>query len=296
MQHRRKKQEDRGRRFECAGRLLAVVIAGVLACAWGCSEGEDKGAPEGKNRVVVAIKKPVPKPAPEEKEAAPPIPEKQAEPAVVEEKEISREEKSTTQQEESTPEAPVLTKPVPAETQTAVEPLKKPKPPELEKGFVQVRDGESLSAVAARADVFGDLLKWPRLYRLNMERLGMIQTWEAVREKPLPVGLSLRYVSPAEEKKEQSAFEPKPWVVTVRSWETPGRLAAPAMKLIRDGYNVYITRAMVKDKPWLRLRVGFYRSKSEALAAKEKIRGILGRDDAWIARAGKTELEEFGRD
>ena len=275
---------------------LAFLIAGMLVFVWGCSGGEDKQPPEGKNKVVVAIKKPIPKPAPEKKVEPPPVPQKQAEPAVVEAKTAPLEEKSATPQEQPTREAPVPAKPAPAEIKAPAEPLKKPEPPKLEKGFVRVRDGESLSAVAAREDVFGDFLKWPRLYRLNMESLGRIRTWQEVKKKPLPAGFALRFVSSAEEKKGQLPFEPKPWVVTVRSWETPGRLAAPAIKLIRNGYQAYITRAVVKEKQWLRLRVGFYRSKSEALTAKEKIGEILGSNDSWIARAGKTELAEFGKD
>jgi hypothetical protein len=277
-------------------RGLALLMMCMLVFMGGCSQGEDNQPPEGKNRVVVAIKKPVPKPAPEEKEVAPPVPEKQAEPAVVEEKETSREKKSTMQQEQPKSEAPVPARPAPAEKQATVETLKKPKLPELEEGFVRVRDGESLSAVAARENVFGDFLKWPELYRLNLERLSMIRTWQEAKNKPLPAGLALRFVPPAEEQKGQPPLEPKPWVVTVRSWETPGRLAAPAIKLMRNGYHVYISRAVVKEKQWLRLRVGFYRSKSEALTAKEKIGEILGSNDSWIARAGKTELAEFGKD
>ncbi|MBW2095983.1 MAG: SPOR domain-containing protein [Deltaproteobacteria bacterium] len=281
--------------FGGMGRVFAVVLAGVLACTWGCSGGEEQ-PPEEKNKVVVAIKRPMPKPAPEEKVEPPPVPQKQPEPAVVEKETAPREGESVAQEEQPAPQAAAAAKPGSVETQAPAELLKKSEPPKLEKGFVRVREGESLSAVAARQDVYGDFLKWPGLYRLNVERLAMIQTWEDVKKKPLPAGLSLRYVSPGEERKSQSPFQPRPWVVTIRSWQTPGRLAAPAIKLIQNGYNVYIARAVVKDKPWLRLRVGFYRSKSEALAAKEKIGEILGNNDAWIARAGKTELETFSRE
>ncbi|RLB14894.1 MAG: hypothetical protein DRG82_12790 [Deltaproteobacteria bacterium] len=264
---------------------LALLMAVMLVWVWGCSEREDNQPPEGKNRVVVAIKKPIPKPSPEEKTAQP-VPEKKPEPVVVKEKE-------TTAQVQSTPEAPVPLKPAPAKTPAEVKPSKKQEVPQPDKGFVQVRDGESLSAVAARKDVYGDFLQWPKLYRLNVERLSMIRTWQEVKKKPLPAGLSLRFEGP---EMERPPFEGGSWVVTVRSWETPGKLAAPAIRLIESGYRVYIARALVNGKPWLRLRVGFYRTKSEALAAKEKIGELLGNNDAWIARAGKTEIEEFSKD
>jgi hypothetical protein len=64
--------------------------------------------------------------------------------------------------------------------------------------------------------------------------------------------------------------------------------------LIQNGFPVYIARAIVKNKEWLRLRVGFFESKAEALAAAEKIGEILKNKDAWIARAGTEELEKFG--
>jgi len=278
-------------------RCMLLLMAGMLAFTWGCSGGEDQQPPKKKNKVVVAIKRPMPKPAPEEKVA--PVPatsQKPEEPAVVKEKTVPREEKGKAQQGQPKPAEIAPEKSVPAGTQAPVKALKNPEPPKLERGFVRVREGESLSAVAARGDVYGDFLKWPELYRLNVKHLAMIRTWEDVKKKPLPAGLSLRYVPPAEEKKAQSPFQPRPWVVTIRSWQTPGRLTVPAIKLIQNGYNVYIARAVVKDKPWLRLRVGFYRSKSDALAAKEKIGEILGNNDAWIARVGKTELEKFSGD
>ena len=290
---------------------MGVCIAGVLALTWGCSGGEDK-PPEGKNKVVVAIKKPKPEAAPEKQaEPAPAEPQKPAGLVIVPKKaaEASPEQSSAEKQAPSTQGSAAPAEPAPAAQQAeAPSPQKleasneekpetpeeeKPKAPKVEKGFVRVGKGESLSAVAARKDVYGDPLKWPRLYRLNLEHLGMIRTWKDVEKKSLPEGMSLQYARPAGKKGAEPPLEGKPWVITVLSLQSPGKLAAPAIKLVQNGYLVYITRAVVKGTDWLRLRVGFYGSKAEAMAARKKILEILGNDDSWISRAGESEVEEF---
>jgi hypothetical protein len=318
----KRKPGIRGRvlRFRGITWVLSVCIAGVLALTWGCSGGEDK-PPEGKNKVVVAIKKPKPEAAPEKQaEPAPVAPQKPAGLVIVPKKEAeaSPEQSSAEKQAPTTQESAAPAKPAPAAPQAeAPSPQKtealnvekpeasegekpeaskaeKPEVPKLKKGFVRVGKGESLSAVAARKDVYGDPLKWPRLYRLNLEHLGMIRTWKDVEKESLPEGMSLRYARQEEEKSAEPPLEGKPWVITIQSLQSPGGLAAPAIKLVQNGYLTYITRAVVKGTHWLRLRVGFYGSKAEAMAAKKKILKILGKDDSWVARAGKSELEEYG--
>jgi hypothetical protein len=300
----------RTRRFRGITWVLGVCIAGVLALTWGCSGGEDK-SPEEKNKVVVAIEKPMPEAAPEKKVEPPPAaPQKPAGLVIVPKNEASPEQRSAAQQAPSTAEVAAQAKAAPVAQQAEAPSPEKPeaskeeKPetsavekseaPKVEKGIVHVGKGESLSAVAARKDVYGDPLKWPRLYRLNLEHLAMIRTWEDVEKRPLPEGMPLQYVRPGEEKGVKPPLEEKSWVITILSLQSPGKLAAPAIKLLQNGYLAYITSAVVKGTHWLRLRVGFYGSKAEAMAAREKILQILGKDDSWVARAGKSELEEFG--
>ncbi|MFZ0448545.1 MAG: SPOR domain-containing protein [Desulfatiglandaceae bacterium] len=298
-------------------RGIAVFFAAVLVLG-GCSKEDEP--PKGKNKVVVTIVKPAPEPAPVKAEpvekavpkekvtpeevastgnqpvenatlkAEPPKESAPVAPSSVAVKDVTP---STAEEEASSPNKTAIAGSAGSGTSPAAS--KQKKRPEPEKGIARVREGESLSAFAARKDTCGDSLKWTRLYRLNPQRLAMLRTWKDITEKSLEPGLSLRYLSPADKEKLQSPFQAKPWVVTVRSWRSPGRLAAPAIKLIQRGFHVYITKAEVKGKQWLRLRVGFYLNKSEALAAKNKIREILGNDDSWIARAGKGELEEFGK-
>ncbi len=294
-----------------------VLFITVLLAVSGCSK-EDQPPPKGKNKVVVAIVKPAPEPVKEEPVAKVPSEEK----AGTQETSAAGEQTTEmTRPQETTPKEPTPVVPSspevekaapstskveaspPTETAVAASKASAPTPaaskkkelPALEKGVARVGEGESLSAFAAREDTCGDPLKWPNLYRLNLQRLAMLRTWKDIKEKPLQSGMVLRYLPPVDKEEARSPIQVGPWVVTVRSWQTPGRLTAPAIKLIENGFHVYITRAEVKGKQWLRLRVGFYPNKSEAMEARNKISEIFGNDDSWIARAGKEELEEFGK-
>ncbi len=295
---RKRGERKTSRWFRNVERGVMILLAGLLVITWSCSEREDEQPPpQGKNRVVVAIKKAEQEAA--EEEAVSPQPAEQQEPAVALKSEGAtaappeEQESGAAVKEEQKPAEVAEAKAAPEEPQEQEQVPKNSEPEQPEKGFVRVMDGESLTAVAARADVYGDFLAWPKLYRLNKERLSTIRTWEGVHLKALPSGLSLRYLPPAEGKAPSTPLNEKRWVVTVRSRQSPGNLAVPAIKLIQNGFHVYIARAIVKQKEWLRLRVGFFASKAEAVAAGEKIGEILKNKDAWIARAGKEELEKF---
>ena len=298
------------------------VLLGALLVMGGCS-GEDQPPPKGKNKVVVAIvqpemepeeAEPVEKAVPEEK-AAPqesssnenqPVEGKEvqettpkAEPEAETKAEVSSSQEAmetspSTTKEEPTAHTEAAATGSAASTTTVAATSAEKNPPALEKGVARVGEGESLSAFAAREDTCGDLLKWTLIYRLNIKTLAGLGTWKDIAEKPLQTGVSLRFLPAADKDEQQNPSQARPWVVTVRSAQRPGRLAVQAVKLIESGLNVYIVRAEVKGKQWLRLRVGFYATKSQALEARDRIREILGNNDSWVARAGKSELEEFG--
>jgi hypothetical protein len=75
---------------------------------------------------------------------------------------------------------------------------------------------------------------------------------------------------------------------------TNTKIIPPAIRLINNGYPAYITRAKVKGKDWIRLRVGFFKSRTEADTEGKKIMAMLKIADSWVTKAGKKELEEFG--
>jgi hypothetical protein len=160
-------------------------------------------------------------------------------------------------------------------------------------GYYIVKAGDSLSGIAE--DVYGDPLKWPLLYRLNMDILGKLQVEEAFPDRELPGGIRLRIISPDEARENLKGSAHNIWTVNVLSATTNGEIVPSAIRLIRNGYPAYITRAKVKGKDWMRLRVGFFKNKARADTEGKKIMTMLNIDDSWATRVGQKELEEFGR-
>ena len=161
-----------------------------------------------------------------------------------------------------------------------------------EEGYL-VQPGDSLAVVAGREDVFGDPLKWPVLYQLNREKLSGMTLDARLPERPLPEGIRVRYRLGAEEGERAGPRTKQTWVVNVISSPTADRIDGPAAKLLKRGYPVYISRAMVKGQKWMRLRVGFYDNREAALKAGGKLQEILGQEDSWPVRIGPEETEEF---
>jgi LysM repeat protein len=180
--------------------------------------------------------------------------------------------------------------------------LKIPEPDAREKetvteeipGYYVVKKTDTLSAIAAREDVYGDSLKWPVLYRLNMDNVGISQLGEDLSDKKVPEGLRLKIVSPDEAKANLEKRSRSVWVVNALSTTSNEKIVPAAVSLIKNGYTVYLVRAKVKGKDWMRLRVGFFENKSKANTEAEKIKAILNLGDTWVAKIGKKELEEFG--
>ena len=161
-------------------------------------------------------------------------------------------------------------------------------------GYYIVKRGESLSGIAAREDVYGDSLKWPILYWLNMDKLGKLQLAEDLPDRELPEGVRLKIVSPDEMRENLKDIGHIVWTVNVLSGTSNGQIIPAAIRLISNGYPVYITRVKLKGKDWMRLRVGFFKNRTDADKEGKKIMTILNLTDSWIAKAEKQELEEFG--
>ena len=68
-----------------------------------------------------------------------------------------------------------------------------------------------------------------------------------------------------------------------------------AVRLMKRGYHVYLTRVTVKGKEWIRLRVGFYDDQSEANEVRDKIISYMDKTrDSWVTKIPESELEEYG--
>lgn len=162
-----------------------------------------------------------------------------------------------------------------------------------EQGYYRVKKGDSLSDISALKDVYDDPLKWPSLYRLNLDTLSHMTIERGFENKELQEGLYLKFVTPEEAMKNLEKLEDKPWVVNVLSEKNFESIVPYAAKLIKNGYHVYITKANIKGDEWIRLRAGFFETSPKAVSAQKNIESILNIDNAWVVIIGR-ELEEYG--
>lgn len=156
-----------------------------------------------------------------------------------------------------------------------------------------VREGDTLFKIAGNKDVYGDPLKWPSLFRLNLDALNGMPITDDLEQKDLAEGLHLRFLTQQEASQNLAKLAQRIWVVNVLSAHNSDEIVPLAVNLMRNGYHVYVTKADVQGKKWLRLRVGFFRNPSEANSAKDEISSRFYLDDLWITRA-KKDLREFG--
>ena len=249
---------------------LVVAILIVLPVFLGGACSKEKPEEVKAPKVVVRIEKPAQKPS----MAAP---GKKEEP------------------EKAAPQA--IKPPAPEKKQPVRQPRVKQSEKKVEKkkkvGYYRVRKGDTLFKIAGRKDVYGDPLKWPSLFRLNMKKLGTMGIAENFQDKKIPEGLGLRFVTSREAARHLTKLGAKLWVVNVFSSQNSKKIVPAALKLMKNGYRVYITNVTIKGKKWMRLRAGFFKNRSEATAAAEKIKLVFKEDDAWVAKIGKMERGRF---
>ena len=224
------------------------------------------------------------------------IPKKQIEPV----KPIGREEKPAQMPEKGVvakKAEEITAKPAGVEDKPAQRPEtgteeKETEEEEMEAYYI-VKKGESLYDVASREDVFGNKLKWPILYQLNIDTLANLKTEGDVVERALPEHLKLRILNPDTVEENLEKRSNRRWAINVLSTTTNEKVVPITMTLIRNGHSAYLTSATVKGKDWTRLRVGFFTSKAEADAQGKKIRDLLHISDLWSVKLGPMEFAEF---
>ena len=260
----------------------------LFVLVFGCSGEDQPSGPPPSPKVVQTIKQPLPeqqkvpattgekKPeqAPEEK----PAPSKEAPTVMAKDDELEKPSTAATQE-------PIGQKPS--------EPAKAPQKSQEKPGYYVVKKGDTLSKVASRQDTMHDPLKWPILLRLNVDKLGSLPNGEDFATRELRTGIQLRYITPREAKEGLKKAAGTPWVVNVISASSEAEIVPPAVILSKKGYPVYITRAYVKGKDYLRLRVGFFTSKKEASDLGEKIKGLLNYQEFWATKVDDVEYEEI---
>lgn len=253
--------------------LLAVLTVFVFLFTEACTKDESQKV-QGK-KIVMPIKKPMPKPT------------------------VPLETKAPQEGYEGTqgpgqPSPDKLSEPPHEPSEAMQGPSEPPEETKGEKGVYKVRKGDNLIKVAAREEVYADPLKWTSLFRMNMDKFDGLEINADFQERELPEGLGLKFVTESEAKENREKFGRKVYAVNVISSETPRKIVLPAITLLKNGHNAYICTATVKGKKWLRLRSGFFNSYSEALTAGEQIATILNGRGVWIARVNNNELEQYG--
>lgn len=193
---------------------------------------------------------------------------------------------------EDKPAAP-LEKPIASPKPEAEEKKTAPdKRDEEERGTYLVKAGDTLSSIAAQKEVFRDPLKWPILLRLNKDKLGEWAAGEDLPDRELPKGTRLKVMTATEARAGLKKSTGSPWVVNVLSTTSKAELVPPAVVLVKQGYPVYIVPATVKGKDYMRLRVGFFKNRSEADEVGKNIKELLNFRDSWSTKADPEEYEE----
>jgi len=250
--------------------IISICLTAFLLCG-GCSREEPP--PVKGTKVVRPIKRPAPKKA--------------------EELVIDREEKVKDEAKEAEEVKTAAVEKV-AATPPETKSTEREKAVKEVAGYYIVKEGESLSGIASRGDVYGDPLKWPFLYRRNLDKLAKLPLAKLLPDSKLPEGLRLKIVSPDEVRQNLRARRHKLWIINVVSTTTNERINPFAVNLIINGYLVYITRVKVKGRDWIRLRVGFFKDRTDADRQGERIMAMLNLTDSWVTKVDKEELEEFG--
>lgn len=253
---------------------MLTVCMTVFLLASGCSREEQPPPPSEKPKVVKRIVRPEPT-IPKESEPAP----EETTPSV----RASRNEKAPGAPEEEKEKSSPQT--MPAE---------EPKVVEEDTGHYVVKRGESLAAIAGKAEIYGDPMKWTILCRYTMDELAPLATGVDFPERELPEGMRLKIVDPEERQRNLGERTDFNWAVNVQSAVTKKEIAPSAIRLVKEGYPVYFTRVRIKGKDWLRLRVGFFKTRAEADREGKKIMALLKFDDLWVTKVGEMELAEFG--
>ncbi len=277
--------------------ITAIIISICLALfltGSSCSKEEETSVPAQKNRVVKPIKaKPMEKSLPKKTDIS--ITDQEVTPQEVK---PQVEQKEVEEIKLAAVEEKALKRPAPVEKKALKRPetdTKGKEPPALNKaGYYVVQKGDSLSRIAARKDVYGDPLNWPILYRLNRDKFDKRAAGVDFPDKNLSGGIKLKIITPEEAVVNLKKRLKSSWVVNVMSATDYEEINSTTIKLIKNGYRVYITRARVKGKDWIRLRVGFFKNKAEADRVGKKIMGILDRVDSWSSKIKEKELKGFG--
>ncbi len=183
----------------------------------------------------------------------------------------------------------------PIEPPLASEQLEKASISEVKEGYYVTQKGDSLSIIAEYSEVYGDPLKWPSLFRLNMGEFDESEISKGFQDNELAEGRELKFVTPREAEENLTKLGRKRWAVHVFSVQRPASIPLYVSRLTKNGFHTYITEANVNGKEWTRLRVGFFEDHEEARRNAEIIGSLLSLTvEPLVVKISDSELERFG--
>jgi cell division septation protein DedD len=276
-----------------AASTIGTICMILLVWGGGCSKEEQPAQPVKRTKVVKPIKKSIKRPPIKKAKVTSASKDVKVRPKQI--KTVQAKPKKKKQIETKPKQKPASKIKTAAIKETTKKTVVKKKEPKKKEGvrYYTVKKSDSLSSIAGRRDVYGDALKWPNLYRLNMDKLAGIKIAEDLPDRKLDAGMRLKITTPNELKKIQKRHADHMWVINILSVSNEREIIPQVVRLIREGYPVYFTRVNVKGKDWKRLRLGFYKSKKEADTEGKKVMALLKLVDSWSVKIGEKEFAEY---
>ena len=248
---------------------LAMLFA-VQLWAIGCSQRDSQEEESGPQKVVVKIQRP----------------------AEVPESVKSQEATNLSDSKETQEVDKEALKPVIEQNESAAQTVQEGQSNNNE-GWYRVTDKDTLIVVAGSSRVYSDPYKWLSLLRLNLQTLEPLGLSPGVETRELSPGLRLRYLTPTEVEQRRKELQGRKWVVNILSDKRMEKISGLAIKLIKNGIPVYITKAEVKGEQWFRLRTGFFATLEEAKEMKDRVEKIIGVKGLWVAKISDEEFDRY---
>jgi LysM repeat protein len=163
----------------------------------------------------------------------------------------------------------------------------------------RVRKGDSLSMIAAKNFVYGDMDFWKIVYNYNLNRVTnpcliypdqvlLIPTVISNDEMQI---MSLKKKVHKDVRALRAEKIIKPWVIHVGSYITRQEAEVDARRVRAAGKNAYITEFDLEGIRWHRLRVGFYSTEKEARRYAEEISERLDIEGIWVVKPSSKEIK-----
>ncbi len=171
-----------------------------------------------------------------------------------------------------------------------------PNPP-IGYGYYRVGKGDSLYKITSLPRVYNDGLKWPSLFWLNKNKYSLraMKVSGYFEHEELPPGLELRFLTSDEVSDNLAERASRFWVVHPISTLVSENIVPTAIKIMKRGYQVYLSRFDLEGRKFFRCRIGFYYERSQAARVGQEIRPLLNLPKKpWVAKVTRAELNKYG--